>query len=631
MREYFAARFLYVTAPYSPPGSPKKGNKLDRFDAILRNFYWLNVTRFYAGCFDIGELPSLADRLEDLTKEEGYRQTNHPHYLAVTLLTDWVFAQNPKSQRKVVSLMIDGLGLRLLVAPNSRRHRLGRLTASEFLPALPKQCGRDELVAKCFEILRISHSSEYANDAIDLIKLNTELAEISRLWLGEALKVTGTDRTRWIYYGHSLGALAQQPPVTLETLMEDSPTELGRLIFIYRARRIEFLEQKEERVNSIINAILERDLLPIGRRLDSMLDCFAQSLDVNRYAHSFETRQPFPLNEIWEERKRFVQLSLDASSTRHHQIYEKCTHVIKVAIREAARPSLEWASDITPWNNLVEEVRKLFGNQWVCLHFANIGAGIRSIKHTCTEDSELLDDSRELCKRVRYARLRAGQSRWWEKQFETAKDEMDLAMICLVLITWAKVNTILQLTERINDSLKGLSFQMWIKVARLSRDVASSLRYVRESHYALNVNDLPSDLSPRTIALGIRGKRETAKALYDRYLRDYSGDDAYVWRMCLDVVLSKLREDAANWESYLSKMADYGRHGVWLSFIDQTRGLENLPVDAARKIVETADKYPGWLVNFSQVICRRQIASHIVPVGTIARQDDWFDTKAERP
>ena len=47
LREYFAGRYLYDTASYSPPGDEKKGTKPDRFDAIARNFYWLNVVRFF--------------------------------------------------------------------------------------------------------------------------------------------------------------------------------------------------------------------------------------------------------------------------------------------------------------------------------------------------------------------------------------------------------------------------------------------------------------------------------------------------------------------------------------------------------------------------------------------------------
>jgi hypothetical protein len=72
LREYFAAKYLYETARHSSPGKEDSGTKPERFNAIARNFYWLNVTRFYAGCYDVGELPSLVDQLEDLIESEGY-------------------------------------------------------------------------------------------------------------------------------------------------------------------------------------------------------------------------------------------------------------------------------------------------------------------------------------------------------------------------------------------------------------------------------------------------------------------------------------------------------------------------------------------------------------------------------
>src|SRR5208283_1437826 len=115
LREYFAARYLYETAPYSPPGNEKKGTKPDRFDAIARNFYWLNVTRFYAGCYSVGELPSLIDCLQQLIAEEGYSLISHPRILAATLLSDWVFAQHPKSVKEVIHLILDGIGLRFIL------------------------------------------------------------------------------------------------------------------------------------------------------------------------------------------------------------------------------------------------------------------------------------------------------------------------------------------------------------------------------------------------------------------------------------------------------------------------------------------------------------------------------------
>ena len=84
LREYFAARHLYETAPYSPVGDERRGTISDRWRALSRNYYWLNVARFYAGCYSEGELPSLVDDLRALSDDEMFRTTNHPQLLTAT-------------------------------------------------------------------------------------------------------------------------------------------------------------------------------------------------------------------------------------------------------------------------------------------------------------------------------------------------------------------------------------------------------------------------------------------------------------------------------------------------------------------------------------------------------------------
>ncbi len=153
LREYFAARFLYSTTPYSPAGGECRGTLPDRFDAISRDFFWLNVTRFFAGCYDKGQLPSLVERLEEISKAPGFEDTSYAQELAATLLSDWVFAQHPKSMRQVVAIIISPLSLRKIVAGRSHRGR-------EKLIALPQGNGRDEIVKKCFEFLRVSRAHD---------------------------------------------------------------------------------------------------------------------------------------------------------------------------------------------------------------------------------------------------------------------------------------------------------------------------------------------------------------------------------------------------------------------------------------------------------------------------------------
>jgi hypothetical protein len=70
LREYFAARHLYDSSPYSPPGRPAKGTKPEILRTIAGNPFWLNVTRFYAGCYSMGELSGLTEQIDEMLTSE---------------------------------------------------------------------------------------------------------------------------------------------------------------------------------------------------------------------------------------------------------------------------------------------------------------------------------------------------------------------------------------------------------------------------------------------------------------------------------------------------------------------------------------------------------------------------------
>ena len=135
LREYFAARHLYETAPYSPPGSEKKGTKPERFDALARNFYWLNVLRFYCGCFSRGELSSLADGLGELGRAPMFRLLAHPRTLSTMLLADWVFSQQPLAVKRVVDDIFEQPGFKIFLA------NISTTSSSSSIPILPDRCG----------------------------------------------------------------------------------------------------------------------------------------------------------------------------------------------------------------------------------------------------------------------------------------------------------------------------------------------------------------------------------------------------------------------------------------------------------------------------------------------------------
>jgi hypothetical protein len=244
LREYFAARYLYETAPYSPPGDEQRGTKPDRFDAIARNFYWLNVTRFYAGCYSKGELTSLIDRLQELTIQEGYCLISHPRVLSSMLLSDWVFTQHPRSVHEVVSLILDGIGLRYISTSNNRRLSMGNPLV------LPKNCGQDELITRCFEILRSIPPRDYALEVIDVVKANATSDNITSLWSKEIRAKIGRESTQWLEYGLLLNVLPQLPLDELCTILSDKINDHQNLRLLFRARQIT-LKQMRSRLTQL--------------------------------------------------------------------------------------------------------------------------------------------------------------------------------------------------------------------------------------------------------------------------------------------------------------------------------------------------------------------------------------------
>src|ERR1700722_14308257 len=95
------------------PRSEQPGTKPERFEALVRNFYWLNVLRFVFGCFSRGELSSFADWLDDLPRSNGYELLAHPRPLSIMLLTHWLFSQQPLTVKRVVEALFEQPGFKI--------------------------------------------------------------------------------------------------------------------------------------------------------------------------------------------------------------------------------------------------------------------------------------------------------------------------------------------------------------------------------------------------------------------------------------------------------------------------------------------------------------------------------------
>jgi len=639
LREYFAARYLYETARHSSPGKEYSGTKPDRFDAIARNFYWLNVTRFYAGCYDVGELPSLIDRLEDLICSEGYCLISHPRILAATLLSDWVFSQHPKSVRKVMNLILDGIGLRYVLPSASRR-----MGQSEPM-VLPPECGRDELINHCFNLLGSQPPLDFALDIINLLSANILSSEIFDLWFARVVCNSDKTRIKWLEYGLYLGILSQSTKLSLtqlESICPDSSDDLDRLVLLYRASRFDYFEAKEERFSAGIRLVLNNDCFQSHRqnrrpKKASLLEIMSFAVNARPFAFSFREPRPVPLLQLWQGRFHpregyFSEDFLAESSSQYPRFEDtqKCLAVISVIKQDLQLDARLWSTNILPWNNLVEVIRQHWGDVWICFHLANVASGVKSSTEKYKEFSELLDHSKDLCKRARYARLRAGQYSWWIKQVEAAKDEIEIAFTLLVLITWASSKTLERMIPQIDELTQRISNPTWEKLYN-SVEESLDLTQSSERNISLDIHQIGDSLNPKTVILiSLRAKPNTRKSLYSKYLKEYNGSDTSILKLCHNMSLEFLAIDYSMWEEVRNVIQRSYAKGVvfepyFFHRLNREITSQTIPNDVAQEIVSNPSAYPGFLVAIGEMKLKEIVASKVVPVGETAIKDKWFE------
>lgn len=617
LREYFAARYLYETAPYSPPGDPRRGTKPDRFDAIARDFYWFNVTRFYAGCYSKGELPSLIDRLSELASDVSFALTSHPPLLAATLLADYVFTQHPKSVKQVVRIILGGLGLRYVLTSAKRQvdmiHPL----------ALPTECGRVELLSHAVALLTKSVPRDFALDLIDLIRANASAEEIYTRW--SDVMNTDVDQTIWLDYGRHLGVLHLVPLQLLQGYASSGDGHKRRQI-ILQSRIFRFFNTSAAEVERAVDLIMNGDVsYGLQRRVTHILDSLGVAVNPLRYAAPRYNVSPhIPMRDAWKRLRSATDFCL--SDELSSPVVVKCREFLSVVSETGERSVGEWHTSLQPWSAVVEAGRKAFGDVLAMTILANTAAGIRSASETSAEAKQLFDRSAPLCNRVRYARLRAGQAEWWSRQFDAVSHHEDRELALLTALRWCSAATLIRLQPRLDDHVSAMSDLQWSRMF-------SALRRCVEGPHREHLAGLPRgagefnmpSASPRLAALlWLRMKSEV---LFQARIAPYNGREVEIAELQQEWATDHLVAGKIDWEVALPLIAGaYARGAVTMHYaasLFARRGQE-MPIALAREVVTRAEQYPAYVVASAQEACRALVAQSIIPVGQVAENQRWF-------
>lgn len=408
LREYFAAKYLYSTAPHS---SQRKrvvhGDRPQRFEAMAANPYWANVTRFYAGFYHSGELGGLYVSLKELISSKDPAIGITARSMGAALLSDWVFVSKKSIQRDVIDLVYDNVGIPLLIGGTGRSP-----DGSYFDP----ECGQEHLAHIIFDYLKRCTPSTQIMIASSLYRTGgSSLRDEFITWTTEA---EGEERRHRFTVALIAGGVSEQRDI--EKIVDgDVPTPLEASLRLYAALCFHqeiFAQSQELSVRALRSLLLSGvsshvPPLTLVGKFASLLGGRLYNPHLSSYA--------------------------DAESPEKFTIDDPQLDSLREILSHTGLPSggdEENSAKLVDEVDLVEEIRANFGDSWLLYQFTAIGVAdyaFRPLKSLDNSASDL-----PLFRRGLLARNWRGRSSWWADLL-TSSNGKERTFWLLMLLAWA--------------------------------------------------------------------------------------------------------------------------------------------------------------------------------------------------
>jgi hypothetical protein len=629
LREYFAARFLYETAPYSPPGAERRGTKPDRFDAAARNFYWLNVTRFYAGCFSKGELASLVGSLEMLLVDKDFEDTAYPLTLATMLLADWVFSQQPRLVQKVGDLILTRQGMRTLIASTLDRRPIGGIS-------LPPKCGSASVLRFALSELNQDLAPDYRTGLAQIAAQNSDRDEIQEILFKKICDSTRDERLKWLKSSHEMGILRIFTLEQLNCFCAESPFGTKEMDLLIETGRLDFFEQTEDLFQSAIQILLDGSSTPhvhVGRR--SQLGLLTEALESTGYLAviggsgsdtvSLSVARRHYHKEPPAKHEEETTLNSDA------QVGDsRLVQILEFYVEASKRPVNDWSHDLGLWNGLVEPIRQIWGDRWSLFRIAHVASALDIDPITVSGCDYLLDADIPLCSRAAHVRAPQPPS-WWRDQLDAATQETEIAFVISLLFAQAEISIMIEIFDLLDRKINTLSVELWARFYRALPELMWIWHRGQPKRLAkISAAALPVAMSPRFAACILAMQlRAPDKNIYRRYLSKYDGNDAIILERLQWEVLQWARRGKIPWKealeiaksSYGKKIAvDFGPY-ILSRYTEKPRTMS---LELARRVCASSEQYPLAVLGMAEQVISTHVRKAVRPVAAIAEEEHWF-------
>lgn len=612
LREYFAARFLYDTAPYSPTGTERQGTKPDRFDAIARNSYWLNVVRFFCGCFSKGELLDLADRVKELVLSAHLKNTRYPVTLAAMLLSDWVFSQAPRAVEDLAKFISQPEHL-IKILPDPFHMSTGGPIR------IPDTCGGDWVTKGALFILAEQGiQSDVAEHLISYIKNQCEKKKLKSLWMASR-DAFGNKARQWFSLGMRLDVLFDMSKSEIELLADfDGAPENYVATTTYRLR---LLENNSERIDSCFKILMQEGSLGYSQPTSPfyLVPHFLGTarywqITAGHYGHDVLAH----VIKDYRDKISKDKPTLDAMSPIARQMFEVSEMII-----DSFLPGQTSTISAGPLENIVEKMRSFWGGQPALVTLA--AALSRIPKAGRPKECGLFDESTSLSHRIRFAKSQAKKREYWQKNIAEVRTFDDQVIFEIAYRTWAPPSIISDLHAEVGKKLDGLSTEQWHTLIRI---VCSSVgpffaegtdeqqvypQIISSEREAFLAAHAASQIFARDLFVRAFAVSENTTRQYGVFRQKWAFEAALKGLVDWPTALSVVRQTYA--EFTISSLGYF-----------QPEKKRIFPDEAAAIVLADPLAYPYSLWSVAERGANRKVRISVQAVGKVAADQGWFLT-----
>ena len=618
LREYFAARHLYKTSPYSPPGSDRRGTRPDRLDALARSSYWTNVTRFFCGFYDVGELGTLVDGLIQIGDDNTYRLINQPRQLAMMLLADHVFSQSPRTVKRLIAYVTQEPAFRRLTA-----HTFPRRAYSM---GLPEMAGRETLFDICLKKLEDETDPARRGVLRQIAASNATGEKLKNLWVQRFRQ--GTMRDDPLHEASDYGIVGRFSVDEIDSI-SGANIDL-RLRWFTWTNNYDAIRADPDLWEKAGRAILDGTMIfplraPWLRGKIGALEVLTQSLNVHLLSEVFTTDTGEDSLQAFMERL-YGFASPDRSWNVDHDGTEgdRVTEFAQYLTEHFQTESKSWRTTLEPWSKMVDYGFEFAPGSPILTRIAILSTAVASTSERGRWTDERFSTTRGLVDRLYSARSRQQDQNWWRDQLRVVK-RRDLAVCIAVFAAWVDPEVLLGLKEEVSECLDILTPEEFGLVLT-SCDNINQAAGQHQKPVAPGVLENITGIGPRLALVMIRRieEREKRREFGAVAFRHYAGGDSTVLSaVATDQLLPEGTENP-DWKfvCHLSMLARKAEIEVlWPVGRSET---VTVPDEVAEMVLDNCEEHCGQLV----ALCERSrgvgVAAEAEKVSVVAERDSWF-------